>query len=432
MNETPSPSRLRFLGLSFVGVLVVALVLSVLVYRGTFRAHRDVTLYAAQGGNQLGVGAQVKYHGVVVGTVRKLDVAGSDAKLTLGLDPKYTHLIPKNVEARILPKTLIGQDYVDLIAPEHPSTTAITAGDVITKDRSATAVELETALNSLLTTLNEVPPQKLAVTLNAMSAALDGRGAELGRTLDTFDQYLSGLNPSVPTFVADLRASVKTSQTYDKAAPELLDALHNFTTTARTLTTQRAGLDRLYRDVTGAADQTQAFLAANGDNLINLTAASRSTLGILARYSPEYPCLISQLAGLVPLVAEAFGDGTAQPALHATIQVSVNRGKYKPNQDEPAYTDNRGPRCYPIMRLAPQYPDGGPVQDGSVAPAHGAPGSGPIAGFPGATTSPRSVPNSPAESSLISGLFGNGTTPAPAFASLLLGPLLRGNEVEVR
>ena len=428
MNETPSASRLRFLGLGFVAVLATALALSVLVYRGTFRSHRDVTLYAAQGGDQLSVGAQVKYHGVVVGTVRKLDVAGSDAKLTLGLDPGYTHLIPKNVTARILPKTLIGQDYVDLVAPAHPSAAKISAGDVIAKDRSATAVELETALNSLLTTLNEVPPQKLAVTLNAMSDALDGRGAELGRTVETFEQYLSGLNPSVPTFVADLRATVRTARTYDQASPELLDALDNFTTTAKTLTAQRASLDLLYADVTSASDQTHAFLAANGDNLINLVADSRSTLSILARYAPEYPCLMSQLAGLVPRVNEAFGDGTASPALHATIQVTVARGKYKPNQDEPAYTDRRGPACYPIMRLAPQYPTGGPVQDGSVAPAHGAPGSGPIA----PTTSPGSVPNSPAESSLISGMFASGGKAAPGFASLLLGPLLRGNEVALR
>ena len=425
MNEAPSDSRLRLLGLSFVGVLVATLVLSVLVYNGTFRAHRDVTLYAAQGGDQLGVGAQVKYHGVVVGTVRKLDVAGSDAKLTLGLDPSYTHLIPKNVTARILPKTLIGQDYVDLVAPEHPSSARIAAGDIITKDRSATAVELETALNSLLTTLNEVPPAKLAVTLNAMASALDGRGAQLGRTLDTFEQYLSGLNPSVPTFVADLRASVKTSDTYDKASPELLAALDNFTTTARTLTAQRAGLERLYGDVTGASDQTTSFLKGNGDNLIDLVADSRSTLSILARYAPEYPCLLNQLAGLVPRVDEAFGDG----ALHATIQVTVARGKYVPHQDEPAYIDRRGPACYPIMRLAPQYPTGGPVQDGSVAPANGAPGSGPISG---PVTSPRSVPNSPAESDLISLLFGTKGQAAPSFASLLLGPLLRGNEVDVK
>lgn len=425
MNAAPDASRLRLLGLGFVGVLTVALVLSVLVYRGTFRSHRDVTLYAAQGGDQLSVGAQVKYHGVVVGTVRKLDVAGHEAKLTLGLNPDYTHLIPSNVHARILPKTLIGQDYVDLVSPAHPSGTAIAAGDVISRDHSATAVELETALNSLLTTLNEVPPQKLAVTLNAMAGALDGRGAELGRTLDTFEQYLAGLNPAVPTFVADLRALARTTKTYDQAAPDLLDALDNFTTTARTLTTQRAGLDRLYHDVTGAADRTSSFLDANGDNLIGLVADSRSTLSTLARYAPEYPCLLEQLAGLVPRVDDAFSNG----ALHATIQVTVNRGKYKPNRDEPAYTDQRGPACYPIMRLAPQYPPGGPVQDGSFAPGSSATGSGPIAA---PVTSPASVPNSPAESKLIGGLFGNGGTSAPSFASLLLGPLLRGNEVDVK
>lgn len=431
MSRTEHPERLPLFGLAFVVLLFAMIVLAVLSYAGVFVNSRDVTLYLERSGNQLGVGAQVKLNGVVVGTVKELSVSGTDAKVTLALDPGYTHLIPKNVKARVLPKTLIGQDYVDLVPPAVPSTATIAAGDVIARDRSRTAVELETALNSLLTTLDKVPPQKLAVTLNALSSALGGRGDQLGRTLETFDRYLGDLNPSIPLALEDLRALARTAQTYDQAAPDLLAALNSFTTTARTLATQRAALNTLYQGVVDAADRTSSFLEANGDNLIDLVGTSRGTLEILARYAPEYPCLLEQLAGIVPRVDAAFGAGQPRPGLRVDVQVGVSRGKYIPKRDEPRYLDDRGPRCYPIMRLAPQYPDGVPLADGSAAPPSSARGTGRISAG-SAAPSLDATPNSTTESNLISGMYARNGQPAPPFASLLLGPILRGSEVSVR
>ena len=145
----------------------------------------------------------------------------------------------------------------------------------------------------------------------------------------------------------------------------------------------------------------------------------------------------------MPRVDAAFGAGTKDPALNVTLQVSVSRGKYRPGVDAPKYADRRGPRCYPIMRLAPQYPDGSPIKDGSTAPI-GAPGAdriaAPSAGGSAAgasstaqdRTSAGSLANSDTESDLISGLFASGGKPAPSFSSLLLGPILRGAEVTVR
>lgn len=429
MSHAANAKRLPWYGLIFAVILALLLVLAVMSYTGAFRSTRDVTMYADQGGNQLSLGAQVKLHGVVVGTVTDMGVSGDRAKLTLGLDTSFVRDIPSNVEARILPKTLIGQDYIDLIVPAQASSTRIAVGDVIGQDRTATAVELETALNNLLVTLHDVPPQKLVITLNALASSLNGRGAELGRTLTTLQRYLGGLNPVLPTAIADMKALTMVSKTYNRAAPHLLDALKSFTTTARTLVAQQANLDLLYRQVTGAADTTTAFLQANGDNLISLVATSRRTLRILATYAPEYPCLLSQLAGLVPRVDKAFGKGTARPALHVLLQVSPGRGKYIPGRDKPAYADTRGPRCYPIMRLAPQYPDGVPINDGSYAPPSSAKGvslSG--SALAGAAT----VPNSTAESNLIGRMFGGQGGSAPSFASLLLGPILRGSQVSVR
>jgi len=162
-------------------------------------------------------------------------------------------------------------------------------------------------------------------------------------------------------------------------------------------------------------------------------AANRSTLSTLATYAPEYPCLFEQLAGLVPRVDDIFGAGERRPALNITLVVTNSRGKYEPNQDEPVYADSRGPRCYPIVERAPQYPADGPIKDGAAAPpAPEAPRDGDASAPPLAPGSPfgrTPLAGSQAESDLFGALLGDDDA---SFASLLLGPLLRGSEVSVR
>ncbi|KAA2234892.1 ABC transporter substrate-binding protein, partial [Solihabitans fulvus] len=79
-------------------------------------------------------------------------------------------------------------------------------------------------------------------------------------------------------------------------------------------------------------------------------------------YAPEYPCFLQGLASFAPIIEKAFGKGTDKPGLHITMEITNNRGNYKPNQDEPVYGDKRGPRCYDITPRPtpfPQYPPEG-------------------------------------------------------------------------
>ena len=48
-------------------------------------------------------------------------------------------------------------------------------------------------------------PAKINMTLNAIATALEGRGEQLGETLETFDAYLKRINPQIPQLVEDLR-----------------------------------------------------------------------------------------------------------------------------------------------------------------------------------------------------------------------------------
>ncbi|WP_370287746.1 MCE family protein [Nocardioides sp.] len=410
-------------GLVFLLVIVGLLVAAVVDYQGGFTSRTRVTLLVPDAGTQLSVGAQVKLHGAVVGTVDEIRADARGAVLTLALRPEDTDLIPVDTVARILPKTLVGQDYVDLVTPVGAGGPTVTEGSVIQRDTSATAATLEGALDDLFQVLQVLPADQVASTLNALSGALEGRGEQLGTTLVSLQDYLARLNPALPTLTDDLRDLATLSTTYTDAAPDLLQALEDFSVTARTVTEQRQELAGLFQGVRTAGDDLDAFLRANEDNLIRVAGANRTALTTLARYAPEYPCLLSQLAGLVPKVDDIFAAGTDRPRLSITARVTNSRGAYRPNQDEPAYADDRGPRCYPIKDLAPQYPEnGGPFADGTVPPET-------RAGLP--TSLPGSLAGSDAETGLLEGLLGLSRTEAP-FAPLLLGPALRGTEVTVR
>ncbi len=439
MNRGILLRRLRHQALGLIFLVVVALffVTTIAVYQKAFTTVTLVRLETDHIGNQMREGADVKVRGMVVGEVRSIQAFGDHAAMELALQPDKITVIPSNVSARLLPKTLFGERYVALQIPEQPQR-HIAEGDVIPQDRSSAAIELETVLSNVMPLLQAVQPEKMASTLNAVASALDGQGKQLGETLAGLSDYLGKLNPSIPDLKADITGLANAAEIYDKAGPDLLTALSDLTTTSKTLVESQRALTDVYSTVTAASLDLTSFLKVNQDNLIRLTTNLQPTLDVLAEYAPEYPCLLKQLAESVPRAELAFGKGTAHPEVSkVTIEFTPSRGKYLPGVDEPKYDDKRGPRCYPQVPPPgrwPQYPPDGAIDDGSSKPAPPRDPDGTLPGGSGGAGG--SVVNSADEKQLIDLLVSPamGTTPdqVPNWGSLLVGPLYRGAEVELR
>jgi phospholipid/cholesterol/gamma-HCH transport system substrate-binding protein len=440
--------RRRLLGIGFIIVIAALVSLSIAMYNKAFTPVVKVSLSTDKLGNQLQVLGDVKVRGLIVGEIRKITPTENGAVLELALDPEKADLIPRNVSARFIPKTLFGDRYVALQIPDDPDAKHLTEGDRIEQDRSAPAVELSQALDHLLPVLQAVQPQKLSTTLTAISTALEGRGEQLGQTLVELGQLVEEINPHVPQLTHDLRALVEVSDTYAEAIPDFVSALDDLTVTSRTVYEQRANLDALFADLTMSSRDLESFLRANSDNLIRLADSSRDTLELLAKYSPSYPCFLKQMAALVDAAKPVFGAGTDAPGLHATIEVVVNKGKYEPGKDTPEFDEHRGPRCYDPKQMGSPFPDqppDGPLQDGTshgpqnrtqedglLPPANGEE----YLTEPNALTSADSIANTPAEQEFLAQLIapGMGVEPSqvPGWSSLLLGPMFRGAEVTVK
>ncbi|MEU9559705.1 MCE family protein [Streptomyces fumanus] len=408
--------RRRLAGVVFLVVPALLVWLAVAVYDKRFTDSDPVYVETGSVGNEMRPGAEVKLRGVVVGEVREIHPAGDGVRLTLALRPGALRDIPADVRAQMLPTTLFGERFVALVPPAAPSSRPLAAGSVVPQDRSAGAVELQQVLDNVLPMLTAVQPQKLAATLSAVSRALEGRGDRLGETLALLDGHLREFNPHLPTLNRDLKQLVKVGRIYADAAPDILTALTDFTTTSGTLAEQESELAGTLGATTRTAEDLTAFLRQNKDNIIRLSAASRPTLELLAEYSPAFGCTLRTLADFVPAMDRALGKGTDRPGLRVDVTTVPSRGAYRPGTDTPSYDAGGGPRCYPVPYLG-------------VA-------ARPAAQVPAAAGQDLGPANSPQENDLVNELLAPAAGKAPAdlpeWSSLLAGPALRGTEVTLR
>jgi len=336
----PPPVSDRAMGLAFMVVVALLLGLSVAAYQKKFTPVVMVTLRADRIGSQLQDNSDVKVRGLIVGEVRSITSTGNGARIDLALQPDQVANIPVDVSARILPKTLFGERFVDLVIPTNPSPRAIAEGDTIGQDHTTVAIEIEKVFDNLLPLLRTVKPEKLAATLGALATALDGRGTQLGANLVRADKYFAALNPKMPTIAADISALADVATTYADAVPDILRMVKAMTTTSNTLVAKQDALAGFLAGTAGFANTATTFLNSNGDRIIQVGSVQRPTLALAARYAPEYPCFAEGLANWIPRATQMFSNHY----FHITLEAVKPRAAYQPGE-EPAWGEHRGPTC---------------------------------------------------------------------------------------
>ncbi|WP_194816075.1 MCE family protein [Nocardia sp. XZ_19_385] len=433
------PFRIRLLGIAFFLILALFVWVCVAVYNKQFVKSVDVELITDSVGNALTRNAEVKARGVTVGEVRASRAEDDKVILDLAIDPGKATMIPVNATARLLPKTLFGERYVDLVLPGEPSALHLTNGVVLQQDRSGNAIELSRVFDDLLPLLQAIPPQNLAATLGALAQALVGQGGNLGAAVDDLENVFRQVNGVLPELQDGLRSLATVAATYSDALPQLIAALDNLRTTNATIVQRRGQIDELYAILTPASASTADFLIANRDNIIELAADSRPALEMLAEYSPTYTCAMANFAKMKPRIDNIFGVGTDRPGSRVSIELTNTRGKYLPNQDEPRWLDTRGPACFaefPVGVDAGQYP-GGPNNDGSYQPPSRYPGDQTI----GSMEAPQyamypTLAGTPSEQRSLGAIYGaaHGVSPdqVPGWLTRAGAPAFRGSQVSVR
>ncbi|WP_329482162.1 MCE family protein [Kribbella sp. NBC_01484] len=435
----------KILGVAFIGVLCFLLWLTYAFYAKVFTETVNVELETSHIGLQLNEHADVKLRGIIVGEVTGVSTDGDEATVNLALKPDQVAEISSAVSARILPKTLFGEKYVALVPPTGAEGRHIKAGDVIARDKTAVGIEIEKVLNDALPLLQAVDPADLNATLNTLATALEGRGAEIAGTLTQLDGYLKKLNPSVPKLMDALTKLTQVAQLYGDATPDLVRALRNLTITGNTVVEKQVQLQTFFVDVQKLSTSGNTFLKENEDRVIRLGEVSRPVLDLLERYSPEMPCFLKVMTDTTPILNDTFRNGR----LNINLELITNQPTpYEPNE-LPAYKDHRGPTCvgknysHPGSKPGPYTQENpGPyvTGDDGVIGDHNKSQRFPLnlqlnRAMPGFGLDTQGV-GTPAEQKVVDSIvapeMGIPATDVPDLTTLLVGPLLRGGQVNLK
>jgi phospholipid/cholesterol/gamma-HCH transport system substrate-binding protein len=188
------------------GPIIIAAIASLVVYGvkssyGAFDKTYDLKMALPRAGQQLEVGSDVRLRGVVIGHVDHIQLQDRDVQLTLKILDQYR--VPKDAQAYITLKTLLGAKFVDLRVPGALAGPYLADGGQLTNTH--VGPELEDALADGVNVLDAIRPNDLATVIHELATGARGHGADVARSLRVNAQLSTEFQQTLAPQLASLR-----------------------------------------------------------------------------------------------------------------------------------------------------------------------------------------------------------------------------------
>ncbi|WKG04550.1 MCE family protein [Mycolicibacterium sp. HK-90] len=464
----PSQARLALRGLAAAAVAMA--VAAVLVARASGHLERsaDVFVGVPVSAGLITGGSPVRYHGVNVGRIAEIESGTHTSRVRLAIEPDSLGVIPSSAVARIVPRTFFGDIYLQLVdAQGNRSTTGLKPGDTVAIDDSPDAMALYDVFTKIVELFSQIKPERMQTALTAISQSLRNRGEQLGTTIDNLSASAAVLTPTLVRFLdttpqfRDVMASLNT------ATPDILSTLSAATSVSDRMVADQTKFASALDGFARFSSVLTSFLSDHREQLITVVDSAGK---IMATTAAQPLGLVDTLAG-----AQSFGEAGAKVFATGKFNITAVATFAGPMpyslQDCPVYGATQGARCAesaPSGVVPPQPADvlAWPAADlpvtpftppaphlpthSSLPPGPGLPQSAPV---PTEPLPAEAVPTEPAppvvapasavvdadgqahalavlQDELVPPAGGPSTQPNIATV-LMLGPLVRGTEVQV-
>lgn len=343
-RTTPTRNQLALRGLITLLVIVIVVELMRLHTSGAWGGPPQVTAQLRNAGGALTKGSDVKLHGVIVGKVKDIEPGDGFVNVDLDMDKGSLDRIPAGVVARVLPATVFGTTYVDLRPTGAAGGSATDAasghraslqdGAVIRADRTQSTLELQDALDDIDGLVKALNPAELSTAIGAAAVALDGRGAQLGRTAVALDAYLKQFNPKITMLRADLDKLAQFLQVVKSIAPDLLDATDDALVALDTLVSHKGDLEALLTNGKSLADTSTAMLAKNS---VRLTQFINAAYGVIDAVYDNRNAGITQSIAINRSIAGIVKAAEERGYIKVDASLQLNAPPYYGAGDRPTY-----------------------------------------------------------------------------------------------
>ena len=358
------PSDRQLLGIGLTVVIAVAALTAGLLAKSTGGLEDYVKVVAdlVNVGDGLPHKSDVKYHGVLVGTVDSVVPAGNGKPnyVHIDLKPEYAKSIPAAVTARVVPSNVFAVSAVQLLG--NGPGAIIQAGKHIPEDTQLPTVLFQTTvskLRDLLSASGRGREDKSVGVLAAVAAATDHRRTILLNSGGQLNHLLDQLNSIVSTDTgpSTVSALIDATRGLQATAPDLLDALHQAVEPMQTFAETRGQLTSLLSGAGNTAGTAYQSLNNHIDQLIGISTDFTPVLGVLAQNSRNFLPATIKMNVLANKFMETMvtpdGLGNGRGILSFAPTYSYTRA------DCPRYGELKGPSCYtaPLVPVRPDLPE---------------------------------------------------------------------------
>jgi phospholipid/cholesterol/gamma-HCH transport system substrate-binding protein len=269
--------RLTRLQLSIFAVVTVLTVGAITVFYLHLPAAVGIGAYKVDANFVAGGGiyqnANVTYRGVTVGRVESVGLTDDGVVAHMRLNSGTP--VPDNVTATVKSVSAVGEQYIDLVPPDNPSSSKLRNGASIGKDRTAIGQDISGLLDEAQRLVASVGDTRLQDLLKETFKAFNGSGPELARLIQSSRLLVDEANASYG----------QVDQLIDQAGP-FLDAQMRSGDDIRSLAD---GLARLTGEVANADPQLRSTL----QTVPGAAAAADQTFSGIR---PSFPVLAANLA----------------------------------------------------------------------------------------------------------------------------------------
>ncbi|MET7772636.1 MCE family protein [Nocardia sp. NPDC005366] len=345
----PSAGALLLRGVVIAVVIAVGLGLVLMKSAGTFDSKAEVVALLDQVGDGLPPNSDVKFRGVLVGTVADVapSIDGGTSRVRLRLDPGSLASIPNSVTARVVPSNIFAVSSVQLV--ENGPGPALRAGAEIEQDESLSTVQLQTALTELrdiVAATARIGTSDTVGVLAAVSKATDRRGADIVQAGVQLDRITGELGaqiapPGQPSAMSALTDSVRGLAT---AAPDLLDVLHHAVLPMRTVVERDGELLDLLAAGTATLSRAGTGLDDHVDEVVTATEQLTPVLDVFAAGSSTFGPIVGRIKRLSDVWFAEFWNEDTQSGT-GKFQIRVTPDTQYTRADCPRYGDLEGPSC---------------------------------------------------------------------------------------
>lgn len=362
----------------------------------------------------------VKVADVPVGTVTDIAV-GPDwtAQVTVLVNGDVA--LPPDARARVRTTSLLGEKFVELLAPENAAAGRIADGATIPLLRTGRAAEVEEVLGALSLLLNGGGIAQIRTIANELNQALTGNETEIRALLDDLDTLVGALDDRKSEITRALDEINRLSGTLKDRREQISTVLEDLSPGLRELEDQRGKLVDLLQSLDRLSGVATDVVNRSQDDVVADLEALRPVLAKLTEAGPD-------LVDALPLLptfpftdnsVEAFAGDYSNLYIKADLDLShvlenlARSGQPFPGPDGlpgllPPTSQLLGPLLGPTSPSLPDFPLLG---EGDLLPLPGEVEPQPSSGSPIPPEDRTSAPTSEDEDEdegggLLDGLFG--------------------------